>query len=196
MEPKMKRKHPRTSVWALTAWLMACGLPAAAFAHGPHASAPGDQGEVVLPEEAREPDAIDTGEDDDEKGQARPDALTGDGDTQPLVEDKEADAKGRLTVKPSPLVDRLLNDELTTDAERARLEVFHGRWDKLDADALPEPERARGSSSTTIVSRPTAARSRPCCGRRRRSGGASPRRRWRCSKATTACRRRTSAAGR
>jgi len=148
MECKMKREQYRTCVWTLTVGIVVAGLPAAAQAHGPshpHAVAPtpGDQGEVVLPEEAREPDAIDTGEDDDNKAEARPDALREDGSTEPLVEDKQADVKGRLTVKPSPLVDRILNDELTTDAERTRLQVFHGRWDKLDADNLPVAEQAR-----------------------------------------------------
>lgn len=33
---------------------------------------------------------------------------------------------------PSPMVDRLLDDPLTGDAERERLRVFHGRWDGFE----------------------------------------------------------------
>lgn len=40
-------------------------------------------------------------------------------------------------VEPSPLVTRLLEDELTTEAERQRLRVFHGRWDELNEATLP-----------------------------------------------------------
>jgi len=39
---------------------------------------------------------------------------------------------------PHPLVDRLINDPLTSDAERTRLRLFHGRFDDLDAAALDD----------------------------------------------------------
>ncbi|MCX5659068.1 MAG: tetratricopeptide repeat protein [Planctomycetota bacterium] len=35
-------------------------------------------------------------------------------------------------VTPSPLVTRLIEDKSTTPAERRRLALFHGRWDKLE----------------------------------------------------------------
>ncbi|MEX0886509.1 MAG: tetratricopeptide repeat protein [Phycisphaeraceae bacterium] len=46
-------------------------------------------------------------------------------------------------VEPSPLVDRLLDDALTTGDEQRRLRIFHGRWEQLDEAALTVDERAR-----------------------------------------------------
>ncbi|MFW6059347.1 MAG: tetratricopeptide repeat protein [Phycisphaeraceae bacterium] len=58
----------------------------------------------------------------------------------------EADERPSLRdqIQLAPLVQRLLEDELTDDAERRRLRVFHGQWDAIDDDAaLPIEERAR-----------------------------------------------------
>ena len=57
------------------------------------------------------------------------------------IEDATA-PKQKLEIEPSPLVDRMLGDELTTDAQRQRLRVFHGRWDDLDEALLPVDLRA------------------------------------------------------
>ena len=50
---------------------------------------------------------------------------------------------GGLTVEPSPMVDRVLGDALTSEAERLRLRVRHGRWEGLEAAELPAALRAR-----------------------------------------------------
>ena len=57
------------------------------------------------------------------------------------IEDATA-PKQKLEIEPSPLVDRMLGDELTTDAQRQRLRVFHGRWDELNEASLPADPRA------------------------------------------------------
>ncbi len=46
-------------------------------------------------------------------------------------------------IKLSPIVQRLLDDPITTEAERSELRLFHGQWDKLDAEALDVNQRAR-----------------------------------------------------
>lgn len=46
-------------------------------------------------------------------------------------------------VELSPLVRRLLDDPITTDAERRRLRLFHGQWHELQLDALSPAERAQ-----------------------------------------------------
>lgn len=49
----------------------------------------------------------------------------------------------RDEIQPSPLVDRLISDPLTSSEERVRLHVFHGRWDDLpDENELSPNDRA------------------------------------------------------
>ncbi|HEX7009807.1 MAG TPA: hypothetical protein VF184_07490, partial [Phycisphaeraceae bacterium] len=37
-------------------------------------------------------------------------------------------------IEPSPVVERLLEDPLTSEAEKQRLRLFHGRWESLPAE--------------------------------------------------------------
>jgi len=41
-------------------------------------------------------------------------------------------------IQPNPLVEELLNDELTGEAERRRMSWFHGRWDRLSEPTATE----------------------------------------------------------
>lgn len=74
---------------------------------------------------------------------------TGDPAPPPVEEAPEVEADATAGVfdqhiKPSPLVERLLEDPLTTDAERQRLRIFHGRWEDLPAlETLTVNERAQ-----------------------------------------------------
>lgn len=64
----------------------------------------------------------------------------------PELADPEADAPGAPTaddITLNPLVQRLLEDELTDDARRRQLRLFHGQWDELDTDALTPDQRAQ-----------------------------------------------------
>ena len=47
-----------------------------------------------------------------------------------------------IRVEPSPLVERVIGDELTTPAQRQRMRLFHGKWDEVDAEELPVALRA------------------------------------------------------
>lgn len=61
-----------------------------------------------------------------------------------IVEQPVAPAAEQVEAPPlSPLVKRVIDDPVTSDAERARLRVFHGQWEGLDEAALPAEERAR-----------------------------------------------------
>jgi len=50
--------------------------------------------------------------------------------------------ENRITL--SPLVRRIIDDELTTDTQRRQLRLFHGQWEALgDLEKLPRDERAQ-----------------------------------------------------
>lgn len=86
-----------------------------------------DAGETEAVEAVEEAEAV------DEAAEASPERAM-------RIED--AGPRKKPEIEPSPLVDRLLDDALTTDAQRQRLRVFHGRWDDLDEAALPVALRA------------------------------------------------------
>ena len=48
-----------------------------------------------------------------------------------------------VAVEPAPLVNRLLNDDLTAKKEKQRLRVFHGLWEKVSKENLPVALQAR-----------------------------------------------------
>lgn len=60
-----------------------------------------------------------------------------------LEEAQDEKPAPRDEIELSPLVQRLLEDEWTDEAERRRLRLFHGQWDALDDDSLTVNERAR-----------------------------------------------------
>ncbi|MFW6335554.1 MAG: tetratricopeptide repeat protein, partial [Phycisphaeraceae bacterium] len=115
---------------SICGWLVA-GLLAVAFLQQP-----------VRAEENLEAEQVEAGE-EVETGEA----------VEAIEEVREVSPEGAMRIEdagprempeiePSPLVDRLLDDALTTDAQRQRLRVFHGRWDDLDEAALPVALRA------------------------------------------------------
>ncbi len=62
--------------------------------------------------------------------------------TQQPVEAREPVPEVDGAIAVSPLVTRLIADPITSEDERRRLRVFHGRWEGLDEAALPVGERA------------------------------------------------------
>ncbi|MEX1016609.1 MAG: tetratricopeptide repeat protein [Phycisphaeraceae bacterium] len=60
-----------------------------------------------------------------------------------LATDRESPPSLAEQIEPAPLVSRLIDDPLTSSAERTRLRIFHGRWDDLpDEDELSPQHRA------------------------------------------------------
>ncbi len=55
-----------------------------------------------------------------------------------------ADTFPENSITLSPLVKRILDDELTTEEQRTQMRIFHGQWEQLgDLDALPLEQRAQ-----------------------------------------------------
>jgi len=69
--------------------------------------------------------------------------LTRQDESEEQPENEDADQTEDQGVDLSPLVDRLINDQLTTLEEKRALLVFHGQWHRLDPSKLPDELKAQ-----------------------------------------------------